>query len=51
MYITNTSSAFALIKQMLQLENRSKDACDLWIASLSCDLCQKNRSLSTPSPI
>ena len=41
--------AFALIKQMLKLENRSKEACDfgrdLWIASRAAT-CAKNNVAS-----
>ena len=43
--------AFALIKQMLKLENRSKEACDfgrdLWIASRAAT-CAKNNVASLP---
>ena len=43
--------AFALIKQMLKLENRSKEACDfgrdLWIASRAAT-CSKNNEASLP---
>ena len=43
--------AFALIKQMLKLENRSKEACDfgrdLWIASRAAT-CAKNNEASLP---
>eukprot|EP00731_Ephydatia_muelleri_P011408 Em0006g302a len=43
--------AFALIKQMLKLENRSKEACDfgrdLWIASRAAT-CAKNNEASSP---
>ena len=42
---------FALIKQMLQFENRPKDACDLgsnlWIASLAVT-CARNTNASLP---
>ena len=42
---------FALIKQMLKFENRSKDACDLgsdlWIASLAVT-CTRNTNASLP---
>ena len=42
---------FALIKQMLKFENRSKDACDLgsdlWIASLAVT-CARNTNASLP---
>ena len=43
--------AFAPIKQMLKLENRSKEACDfgrdLWIASRAAT-CAKNNEASLP---
>ena len=49
--IMRLTLAFALIKQMLKLENRSKEACDfgrdLWIASRAAT-CAKNNEASLP---